>query len=104
VLAGVKPWCSLAGQLDSALVTAHGPDGRQLYQVSLREPTVIVDPPEGWVARGLRTVTSVAVRFSGTPAQPVGAPGWYLTRPGFAWGHGRGRLLVRRGARATSVH
>jgi len=85
-LTGVKPWCSLAGLLDSALVTAHGPDGRQLYRVSLRDPTVTVDPPEGWVARGLRTVTSVAVRFSGTPAVPVGGPGWYLTRPGFAWG------------------
>jgi len=85
-LTGVKPWCSLAGLLDSALVTAHGPDGRQLYRVSLRDPTVTVDPPEGWVARGLRTVTSVAVRFSGTAAEPVGGPGWYLTRPGFAWG------------------
>src|SRR4029077_9271013 len=39
-LTGVKPWCSLAGLLDSALVTAHGPDGRQLYRVSLRDPTV----------------------------------------------------------------
>jgi hypothetical protein len=85
-LTGVKPWCSLAGQLDGALVTAHGPDGRQLYQISLRDETVTTDPPEGWVARGLRTVTSVAVRFAGTPATPVGAPGWYLTRPGFAWG------------------
>jgi len=85
-LTGVKPWCSLAGQLDNALVTAHGPDGRQLYRVSLRDPAVTVDPPDGWVARGLRTVTSVAVRFSGAAAEPVGAPGWYLTRPGFAWG------------------
>jgi hypothetical protein len=85
-LTGVKPWCSLAGLLDNALVTAHGPDGRQLYRVSLRDPTVTVDPAEGGVARGLRTVTSVAVRFCGTTAEPVGAPGWYLSRPGFAWG------------------
>jgi alkylation response protein AidB-like acyl-CoA dehydrogenase len=86
VLTGVKPWCSLAGQLDCALVTAHGPEGRQLYRVSLRGPTVTVDPPGRWVARGLRTVTSVAVRFGGTPAQAVGEPDWYLSRPGFAWG------------------
>jgi alkylation response protein AidB-like acyl-CoA dehydrogenase len=86
VLTGVKPWCSLAGRLDAALVTAHTGEGRQLFRVSLRDPSVTVDPPEGWVARGLRTVTSVAVRFDGTPAEPVGAPGWYLTRPGFAWG------------------
>jgi alkylation response protein AidB-like acyl-CoA dehydrogenase len=86
VLAGVKPWCSIADQLDSALVTAHVGDDRQLFRVSLRHPTVTVDPPGTWVARGLRTVTSVAVRFDGTPAEPVGAPGWYLARPGFAWG------------------
>jgi hypothetical protein len=85
-LTGVKPWCSLAGQLDAALVTAHAEGGRQLFRVSLRDPSVTADPPGAWVARGLRTVTSVAVRFDGTPAEPVGAPGWYLTRPGFAWG------------------
>jgi hypothetical protein len=86
VLTGVKPWCSLAGQLDGALVTAHAGGGRQLFRISLRHPSVTVDPPAGWVARGLRTVTSVAVRFARTPAEPVGAPGWYLSRPGFAWG------------------
>jgi hypothetical protein len=86
VLTGVKPWCSLAGQLDAALVTAHVGDARQLFRVSLRQPSVTVDPPGTWVARGLRTVTSVAVRFDGTAAEPVGEPGWYLTRPGFAWG------------------
>jgi hypothetical protein len=85
-LTGVKPWCSLAGQLDSALVTAHAGDSRQLFRVGLRHPSVSVDPPGDWVARGLRTVTSQAVRFDATPAEPVGAPGWYLTRPGFAWG------------------
>jgi alkylation response protein AidB-like acyl-CoA dehydrogenase len=85
-LHGVKPWCSLGGQLDAALVTAHAGAGRQLFRVSLRHPSVTAAPPAGWVARGLRQVTSTAVRFDGTPAEPVGAPGWYLTRPGFAWG------------------
>jgi hypothetical protein len=112
-LTGVKPWCSLAGHLDAALVTAHTGDGRQLFRVSLRHPSVSVDPPGDWVARGLRTVTSQAVRFDGTPAEPVGAPGWYLTRPGFAWGAigvaacwhggaaGLGATLVRRSAGRT---
>jgi alkylation response protein AidB-like acyl-CoA dehydrogenase len=86
ILTGTKPWCSLAGHLDSALVTARRGDDRQLFRVSLRHPSVSPEPPGRWVARGLRTVTSVAVHFDGTPAQPVGAPGWYLTRPGFAWG------------------
>jgi hypothetical protein len=85
-LTGVKPWCSLGGRLDAALVTAHVGEERQLFRVSLRHPSVTAEPAGGWVARGLRTVVSVPVRFDSTPAEPVGAAGWYLTRPGFAWG------------------
>lgn len=85
-LQGVKPWCSLAGQLDAALVTAHVGSDRQLFRVPLQHPSVTFEPAEGWVARGLRTVTSVAIHLDGTPALPVGPPGWYLVRPGFAWG------------------
>jgi hypothetical protein len=85
-LHGVKPWCSLAAQLDAALITAHvGPD-RQLFRVPLQHPSVTFEPASGWVARGLRTVTSAAVHLDDTPAVPVGPPGWYLVRPGFAWG------------------
>jgi alkylation response protein AidB-like acyl-CoA dehydrogenase len=86
VLSGVKPWCSLADSLDRALVTAHVPDGRQLFEIDLRDPGVAVEPPQAWVARGLRTVTSVPIRCAEVPARPVGAMGWYLTRDGFAWG------------------
>lgn len=86
VLSGVKPWCSLAGQLDAALVTAHVDGDRQLFRVGLNHPTVTVEPTEGWVARGLRTIPSGPVRFDRTPGLPVGPPGWYLTRSGFAWG------------------
>ncbi len=85
-LVGTKPWCSLGGVLDHALVTAGTGAQRQLFAVDLRDPTVTAEPPEVWVARGLSTVTSGPVHFDGTPARPVGAPGWYLERPGFAWG------------------
>lgn len=85
-LDGTKPWCSLAGVLDHALVTAHVESGRQLFAVDLRQESVSVDPPMGWVARGLRSVTSGPVHFASTPAGAVGGPGWYLARPGFAWG------------------
>jgi hypothetical protein len=110
VLTGVKPWCSLAARLDAALVTAHVGDGRQLFRVGLRHPSVTPEPPEAWVARGLRNVTSAAVRFDGAPAEPVGPPGWYLTRPGFAWGgmgvaacwHGGARGVQRTLARASA--
>ncbi|RMB58909.1 acyl-CoA/acyl-ACP dehydrogenase [Tessaracoccus antarcticus] len=85
-LRGRKPWCSLAGVLSHALVSAWtGADQRQLFAVDLRHPGVRhVEAP--WVARGLSAVTSGAIDFDGVPAHPVGPAGWYLERPGFAWG------------------
>ena len=85
-LNGTKPWCSLAGRLDAALVTAHVDGGRALFEVDLHDPGVKVEPDDAWVARGLRTVTSAPVHFSAVPATQVGDVGWYLRRDGFAWG------------------
>ena len=86
VLSGTKPWCSLAGHVSHALVTAStGDSGSGLYAVDLRERGVAVEPGR-WVAHGLRSVTTSTVTFEQVPARPVGEPGWYLRRPGFAWG------------------
>lgn len=85
-LAGTKPWCSLGGTLDHALVTAHAGTQRRLFAVDLHDASVRADPSTGWAARGLRNVPSGPVHFKHTPAYPVGGPSWYLTRPGFAWG------------------
>lgn len=85
-LTGTKPWCSLADRLDSALVTALTTAGeRRLFSVGLRQAGVDVIPG-AWVARGLAEIPSGPVRFSGAAATAVGAPDWYLDRPGFAWG------------------
>lgn len=86
VLTGRKPWCSLAGRLDRALVTAWvDEEQRGLFAIDLHHPGVaLVDEP--WAARGLREVRSTGLDLSDVPARPVGRPGWYLTRPGFAWG------------------
>lgn len=84
-LDGTKPWCSLASRLDSALISAHTDAGRQLFAVNLRDPGVTVEPVT-WASRGLTKVESGPVRFVNVPAQAVGDPGWYLERPGFAWG------------------
>ncbi|GAB3579753.1 acyl-CoA dehydrogenase [Calidifontibacter terrae] len=85
-LNGTKPWCSLAGQLDRALITAWVDDERRgLFEVDLKAPGVRVRSGE-WVARGLSAVDSSPVEFEAVPARPVGGPGWYLRRPGFAWG------------------
>ncbi|GIG34700.1 acyl-CoA dehydrogenase [Cellulomonas pakistanensis] len=88
VLDGTKPWCSLAGQLDAALVTARvtgDEDRRVLVAVDLRAPEVQpVDAP--WSARGLAEIPSTPVRFDGARATLVAEGSWYLDRPGFWWG------------------
>ncbi|WP_238695271.1 hypothetical protein [Ornithinimicrobium flavum] len=86
LLSGRKPWCSLAEHVDSALVTAWVDAGRRvLVAVDLSAPGVArVEEP--WVARGLPRVRSTSLDLTDVPGVPVGEPGWYLTRPGFAWG------------------
>ena len=84
-LTGVKPWCSLAGTVDAALVTAWVGEARGLFAVRLRQAGVAVD--EGsWHARGLVDIRSGPVSFDRVHAVPVGEVGWYFARPGFAWG------------------
>ncbi len=85
-LHGTKPWCSLASELSHALVTAWVDDERRgLFSVQLAHESVD-RAPGSWVARGLSGVVSSPVHFEGTEATPVGAPGWYLARDGFAYG------------------
>lgn len=85
MLSGTKPWCSLASRLDGALVTAHVGDRRGLFAVDLNGSGVQVQRG-AWHARGLREIPSGPVTFDNVVASPVNEPGWYLTRPGFAWG------------------
>lgn len=84
-LTGEKPWCSLAGELTHALVTAWVGEQRQMFAVQLSHPSVtVVEQP--WQSAGLSEIPSGPIRCANTPAQPVGEPGWYLQRPGFWWG------------------
>jgi alkylation response protein AidB-like acyl-CoA dehydrogenase len=86
ILSGTKPWCSLADRLTAALVTATMRDGsRALFAVRLGDPGVRIDNHD-WHARGLTEIPSGPVEFADVPAIAIGAPGWYLERPGFAWG------------------
>ncbi|MFZ4895790.1 acyl-CoA dehydrogenase [Plantibacter sp. Mn2098] len=86
ILDGTKPWCSLGAVLSHALVTAAtGGGGRRLFAVDLRQPGVTAHRGP-WVARGLAEVVSAPITFSNARAEPVGPDGWYLRRPGFAWG------------------
>ena len=89
VLTGRKAWCSGAGALTHALVTAWDPQGRQcLAAVALDHGSVAVTG-DGWHAVGMGRVASGDVLFDGTPAVPVGPPGGYTARPGF-WQGGCG--------------
>ncbi|MCX6498659.1 MAG: acyl-CoA/acyl-ACP dehydrogenase [Arthrobacter sp.] len=86
VLHGSKPWCSVAAQLDHAVLTAHlAGGGRAAFAVDLHAAGVSFADPE-WTSLGLREVPSGTVHFDAVPAVPLGAPGWYYQRPGFAWG------------------
>lgn len=85
LLDGEKPWCSLAGQADRAVVTAHVDGGRRAFAVDLRQDGVDVRAGT-WNAHGLPGVPSGPVGFSSVAASPVGATDWYLRRDGFAWG------------------
>lgn len=101
-LSGRKPWCSLAGRLDRALVTAWtGDTRRRLFAIDLRDPGVDVEH-QGWAAHGLPLVVSGAIDLDAVEAQPVGGDGWYLDRPGFAWG-GIGVAAIWWGAAAALV-
>lgn len=82
LLSGTKPWCSGSGICTHALVTAAGPDGPALCAVALAPDTS--RPGTGnWRSAGLGGTATEPVEFIDAPAIPVGAPGSYLTRPGF---------------------
>ena len=103
-LSGVKPWCSVAERASHALVTAWAGDERRLFAVDLfhegvRRPDSgrYAGQSAAWASRGLAQVRSTALTFDRVRAVPVGGPGWYLTRPGFAWG-GAGVAAIWYGA------
>lgn len=86
VLNGSKPWCSLAAQLDGAVITAHTEDNtRAAFAVDLKHQGVTAETP-AWTSRGLQEIPSGTVHFDQVAAQPVNQGSWYFQRPGFAWG------------------
>ena len=85
-LSGTKAWCSLGDRLSHALVTVDAAEGKPLlHAVSLHHPGVSIEPG-AWVSRGLAAIRTVTLRMEQVPSVAVGPSGWYLQRPGFAWG------------------
>jgi hypothetical protein len=82
-LDGMKRYCSGARSCTDALVTATAPDGNRLFAVSTLDLSPV---PGSWPATGMAGSDTLDVRFSGIAAEPVGGPGRYIDRPGFAQG------------------
>lgn len=96
---GNKPWCSGAGLVDVALVTAQSAEGPRLVQVRTDAAGILLQP-QTWHATGMGGIPSGTARFDGVAAVPVGAPGAYLARPGF-WHGGAGIAACWYGAAAA---
>ena len=82
-LRGTKRYCSGARVCTHALVTADAQDGRRLFAVAADTLTPVLG---SWPATGMAGSDTLDVDFGDVPAQPVGTPGAYIERPGFAHG------------------
>jgi alkylation response protein AidB-like acyl-CoA dehydrogenase len=82
-LRGTKRYCSGARCCTHALVTAAAPDGMRLFAVTARALTPVLG---SWPATGMAGSDTLDVDFPDVPAEPVGRPGAYVQRPGFAHG------------------
>ena len=82
-LDGIKRYCSGAHACTHALVTAAAPDGNRLFAVG----TTGLAPVAGtWPATGMAASDTLDVEFTDVLGEPVGGPGDYTGRPGFAHG------------------
>jgi hypothetical protein len=104
-LNGRKAWCSGAGTVSHALVTAWDPGATQPQLVAVdmgqRGITVHLGP---WQAIGMAGSPALEVHFDNAEGLCIGAPGDYLTRPGF-WHGGAGVAACwYGGAEAIAAH
>ena len=86
-LRGRKPWASGAHTLTHALVTADTGHGHGLFQVPVESPGVAAVSGT-WPAVGMAMSDSADVDFDllVDGDRLIGAPGWYVDRPGFWFG------------------
>ncbi len=82
-LRGTKRYCSGARTCTHALVTADTRDGRRLFAVAADTLAPVLG---SWPATGMAGSDTLDVDFGDVSAQPLGAPGAYVDRPGFAHG------------------
>jgi alkylation response protein AidB-like acyl-CoA dehydrogenase len=82
-LDGIKRYCSGAHSCTHALVTAAAADGSRLFAVATEDLAPVAGT---WPATGMAGSDTLDVEFTDIPGEPVGEPGGYTERPGFAHG------------------
>jgi alkylation response protein AidB-like acyl-CoA dehydrogenase len=101
-LQGRKAWCSGALQIDRALLTAWEGERAQLVAIELGHPSQHIEAGH-WQAVGMAATASVSIAFDNSPGLAIGAPGQYLSRPGF-WQGGAGIAACWYGAATGLAH
>jgi hypothetical protein len=82
-ISGTKQFCSGAGLVDRALLTA-GPQSSCMVEVDLRATPERIDTDDsGWQVDAFRMTQTAALTFRDYPVTPVGEANWYVERPGF---------------------
>ncbi|MFM0641802.1 acyl-CoA dehydrogenase [Paraburkholderia metrosideri] len=97
-LNGTKAWCSGAGVVSHALVTAWLDSEPVLAAVAMDHASISIDLSK-WQAVGMQSTASADVTFDQTPATLVGGAHAYVRRPGF-WHGGAGIAACWYGAAA----
>lgn len=84
-ITGVKHFCSGAGVVDRALVTAIGREGdRVLVDVGVSLGVTMATTTDTWTTAALADTHTADATFVGHPVgRVVGTSGWYVHRPGF---------------------
>ena len=86
VLHGTKAFCSGAGIVDRALVTASTDHGPLLFDLDVREGDGVRFDTSGWISDAFAETRTAVTTFTGLRLDAdavVGPPGWYLDRVGF---------------------
>jgi hypothetical protein len=85
-LSGRKRFCTGAGLVDRALITAAEPENRLIdIDLNATAHTLTIDPGE-WITGAFADTSTATVTFNGTPfaeADFIGPAHWYIDRPGF---------------------
>jgi alkylation response protein AidB-like acyl-CoA dehydrogenase len=83
-ITGTKGFCSGAGWVDRALMTV---EGDQMVEVDMTANAERVEIDlSGWTTDAFRLTNTASVLFDGVAVPEgavIGAPGWYVERPGF---------------------